>query len=55
MFTLYIDGYSMKSALGLHSRFGDGDGSFWDKYMIANERTRNRGQGYNEKSVPLQK
>ena len=42
------------TALGPLSRFGDGDGSFWDKWILNDSKANNRGLEFDEKCMPLQ-
>lgn len=42
-------------AMGPRTRFGDGDGSFWDKWVGAGNEQPGKGLGYDGNRVPMQR
>lgn len=41
-------------SMGPRTRFGDGDGSFWDKWVGAGHEKPGKGLGYDNHRIPLQ-
>ncbi len=48
---LHLDAPELQRSLGPRSRFGDGDGSFWDKWVIAEVPTK--GLGLDQHGIPV--
>jgi Ran GTPase-activating protein (RanGAP) involved in mRNA processing and transport len=42
-------------SMGPRTRFGDGDGSFWDKWVGAGNEAPGKGLGYDQNRIPLQR
>lgn len=42
-------------SMGPRTRFGDGDGSFWDKWVGAGHEPPGKGMGYDVNRIPLQR
>ena len=41
--------------MGPRTRFGDGDGTFWDKWVSAGNEKPGKGLGYDENRIPLRR
>mmetsp|Transcript_23200 Transcript_23200/g.34037 ORF Transcript_23200/g.34037 Transcript_23200/m.34037 type:complete len:1514 (+) Transcript_23200:117-4658(+) len=48
---LHLDAPELQRSLGPQSRFGDGDGSFWDKWVVA--QMPSKGLGIDEHGLPI--
>jgi hypothetical protein len=48
-----VNAPEFQKALGPRSRFGDGDGSFWDRYIVHDSETYTKGLGLDPHGIPL--